>query len=155
MVDNLTGPLADVATTVLKRADAVCMSSDESGREDGVRVNRKEMHHRQYRVIPKPWRASSLVEFFKWLDYRAEGGSTRVRVPASTVASSTRFPPAGLPRNWYDETWLASLAPKKREALHPAVSFSLDILQGLLSLPETAAMRRHQWDDDEYDFPKL
>lgn len=156
--ETLIGPLATSATAVLKRTRQLCVSSDDSGRDEDERIDRKKRSpvKEACQVIPKPWRSASLIEFFKWLDYRARldgTGYTRIRKATTLVASSTRPAVVGLPRNWYDETWLHSLPLKALEALKVAAPESLDVLQGLLSLPESSRMRRHEWDGDEYNFP--
>lgn len=91
------------------------MSSDETDREQGLRV---------YRIKKKFWRAPELGLFLRTIDRVAEQnknatssrGSLRLhRIPGGDESHGGRIVPE-LPVNFYDPTWLANF----RAATKPA-----------------------------------
>ena len=83
----------------------------------------------RYVIINPPWRSSLVTSFLRLFDKihlssrftslgrPKRGAFPHRRFPSRRVGQS-RKPVPGLPRNFYDETWLASLEEFERDALN-------------------------------------
>lgn len=113
-----------------KLADDGGMSGDESDRG----TKQKDT---KYFVVRPVWRSQEVTEWLHAMDlvyvssrFAADGRATKGRWVRDRV-QSTRIdrdskPIPGLPRNFYDKTWLGTLTPRERKALnfHEAIDLS-------------------------------
>ena len=111
------------------------MSDDESDHTAGKRSRRSD---RQYKIVNDNWRNPAIRRWlrifdllyldskFGLLNRAAKGTWPRVRNPSYKVVISK--PVLGLPENFYDPLWLASLSEEKRRALKmvPALTLNFD-----------------------------
>lgn len=99
------------------------MSDDESTFEDG---------ESKYIVFPWVWRNPELRKWLETFDKvceghkrsefgeRPRGNSARKRTPTSSDTARYGKAPNGLPSNWYNPKWLATLQDHEKEALEMA-----------------------------------
>lgn len=99
----------------LERMENVHMSADSSDEEE-------DTGRLVYRYTPPAWQSKDLRTFFESLDdlgrqdwlrpfgkRRSSGNPPRARVRSGKPADPLAVAPRGLPRNFYDETWLKGL----------------------------------------------
>ena len=105
------------------------MSSDESDAEGG---------HTKYWIKIRPWRSRELNQYLQRIDLDANhtniygkprpGNPPRSRKKRANATLSDRRAVPGLPINFYDETWLATLENRDRKALKSKPAFTLPII---------------------------
>ena len=108
------------------------MSEDESdhGGESGA------VQGRRYKIVKPQWRSPEATKWLRTIDLiyvgtkinedntRGPGNQFRQRYPSSK--SQKGHPIMGLPRNFYDARWLATLPPRKLEALRVQPEISIE-----------------------------
>jgi hypothetical protein len=112
---------------IVKRLSAAGMSSDDSGWEDNTRTVRK-----------MPWRSPEISRLLITVDADANQqglfGSARPGNPGKprkhrlNAGNSRRNAVQGLPINFYNETWFASLRSRDRIELDPQDEFEIPSL---------------------------
>jgi len=112
------------------------MSSDESGEENG---------HIVYWVKTRQWRSAELIRFLHMIDLNANrtnaygklrpGNSPRVRKRRANATTSGRRAVPGLPINFYDATWYATLQNRDKVALRPKPVLQLHTIMPVNQLP--------------------
>jgi hypothetical protein len=107
------------------------MSSDETDQE-GRAIHASTIRLRRIRLnwanedISLLWRAvDSYYNPFKPTGAPKNGTKPMPRIYASVHTNQTREPPAGLPRNFYDNIYWASLPPVRQRRLNPAPAKAL------------------------------
>ena len=105
------------------------MSSDESDAEGG---------HTKYWIKTRPWRSRKLNQYLQRIDLDANrtniygkprpGNPPQSRKKRANATLSDRRAVPGLPINFYDETWLATLENRDRKALKSKPAFALPII---------------------------
>jgi uncharacterized circularly permuted ATP-grasp superfamily protein len=116
------------------------MSGDESENSK----ERQLREHRKFTVIRPVWRSLEVIPWLQVIDeahldsrFSESGRATRGnwvrhRVRSGTRVDDTRPPVTGLPRNFYDEEWLAQLSRTELEALEVQEEVNLEHDPGLV-----------------------
>lgn len=111
------------------------MSSDESESDDGMERRQKCL------INVLPWRHRDLTPYLKRIDkdvnlqnqygHRRAGTQPRVRLrhsPQKQAALSKREAVPGLPFNFYDSTWYATLSPRDKTLLRTKPPMDLPMI---------------------------
>jgi hypothetical protein len=112
------------------------MSSDESDEENG---------HPVYWVKIRQWRSAELIRYLHMIDLDANrtnafgktrpGNTPRVRKRRVNATKSSRRAVPGLPINFYDATWYATLQNRDKVALKAKPALELHTIIPVNPLP--------------------
>lgn len=97
----------------IDKLGAAGMSSDDSDGEDGRTVRKM------------PWRSKKITTILKIVDKDALRTTDGRRQRRSTARKTRRNAPPGLPKNFYDDDWIASLREHERLELGCALAFPI------------------------------
>lgn len=126
------------------------MSDDEPG--PGPRsTTARAKASRQYFVIRPAWRSPEVTNWLRVMDhlylgsrFAADGRATRGKWTRDRVQSNKVDQAAqaikGLPENFYDKVWLASLSPKKKRRLNVKEAINLTHTEEIMRYVDSSAV---------------